>query len=142
MQNENDKQNVDIAILNNKLENICEIIEKGFNRSEGIFKQFEEKNCRKHQEILATANQALGRTEERIKQVEEKKLDREWFDNFLESNNRKLKMIDDRISEEKKKIEEDRKKLNWAIFVLSTIVGALVLVGNNVLDFLFEFLKK
>ncbi len=67
MENEDSKQNTDLAVVNNKLENIAEKIASGFNRSEGMFKMFEEKNCRKHQEILATVNNYQGKMEERVK---------------------------------------------------------------------------
>jgi len=73
-------QSINIAVLNTELKNISEKIAVGFSRNEGVFKMFEEKNCRKHQEILATTNKAMGKVEKEIEQIKNCSINRTFFE--------------------------------------------------------------
>lgn len=117
---------------------------------------FDERNCRKHQEILATVNQLLGKIEEQIKSLSEEKLEKISFDNFQKNNNGKLDTQDASIKNLYDKLEgngkdgvEDKiKKLEplydlystigkWSIaiilFLLGIIATGILLLKNVIL---------
>jgi hypothetical protein len=102
-------------------------IKEGIIEIKEFLKTFESKNCIKHQEILATTNQAIGKMGEKIEEVEKRKLEKDWFNKFLESNNGKLEMIDGRIS-------KNERKIGWAVWVLTAIIGLATFLGNRILD--------
>ena len=108
---------------------------KEITRTDGKLTLMEEKNCRKHQEILATVNQFNGKLDERIEKMDTSKLDKEYFDKFMESNNGKLKMIDDRIT-------KNDGKINYVMYVLTTVFAVITMFGRDIIAFVLSIYKK
>ena len=75
---------------------------------------FDERNCRKHQEILATTNQSIGKTNEQISNICVK------VENL-----------------EKENIKVDGKIQN--IFVYLTIAGTLIMIVIDIIRKRFNF---
>lgn len=132
------KQEVTLAILGVKLENICEKLknnEVDLAILKDTLKWQEDKRCRKNDLILATFNQSSGKLEEKMDEMKEIMFTKEQYDRFLESNNGKLRMIDERITKSEKKIDK--------VWQYLTIAGAILLAiwqfGQSII---LEIFKK
>ncbi len=93
-------------------------LSKEITRTDGKLTLMEEKNCRKHQEILETTNKYRGELEIKMDQLKDRMFTKSDYDMFLTSNNGKLRMIDERITKTEKKIDK--------VWQYLTIAGAII----------------
>ncbi len=122
-------------IIITRLADLENHLSKEIARTDGKISLMEEKNCRKHQEILETTNKYRGEMYEKMDQMKERMFTKDDYDMFLVSNNGKLRMMDDRIT----KVEKSTSKI---VMYLTAIAGTAVLVWQFGQQLIVEFLKK
>ncbi len=135
---ENEKQNITLAIINEKIVHLCEQLDENkedHTTLKETLRWQEEKRCKKNDLILETINKHRGELDSKMEQLKDRMFTKNDYDMFIASNNGKLRMIDDRITKTERKIDK--------VWQYLTIAGAVIFaIWQFGQTLLVEFFKK
>lgn len=122
--NEEHEQDITLAVLNIKIENICQQLKD--NKEDHIIlketlKWQEEKRCKKNDFILETINKSIGKTDEKIERLKQEQ---------KEIN----KYHEDKLQRLESGSEVSKIKLGGIIFILSTLFTIIAQFIWNVIS--------
>lgn len=135
-------QNTQLDALKEFLNLKFEVVSKDIARLDGKYQEFERKNCDKHTVIQDLLSSYRGEITNKLENLQKEMYTREQFDRFLESNNGKWKMVDDRITKNDDKINDQKSKLDRALWILGIFTGAIIFFGNHLVSFILSYFKK
>lgn len=135
MEQKDEIQDIKLESLKEFLNLKFETVGKDIASLNGKYVEFERKNCDKHTVIQDLLSCYRGEIGTKMDEMKDRMFTKEQYDQFLQSNNGKLRMIDDRITKTEKKIDK--------VWQYLTIAGAILLAmwqfGQSII---LEIFKK